>query len=64
MSKGKDCGATPTVLNSSVVTTNTLYQGTSTYACDTGYDETAGNNVLTCDTDGNWNGTTPQCDSK
>ena len=62
-SKGKDCGIAPTVANSSRVTTNTLYQGTSTYSCDQGYEETAGNTVLTCGTDGTWNGTTPQCDS-
>ena len=61
---GKDCGATPTVTNSSVLTTNTLYQGTSTYSCDTGYEETAGNTVLTCGSDASWRGTTPQCDSK
>ena len=64
ISTGKDCGATPRVANSSVLTTNTLYQGTSTYSCDQGYEETAGNTVLTCGTDGNWRGTTPQCDSK
>ena len=64
ISTGKDCGASPSVANSSTVTTNTLYEGTSTYSCDQGYEEIAGNTVLKCDTDGNWIGTTPQCDSK
>ena len=60
----KDCGTPLTVAKSDKVTTSTEYQGTATYTCEAGYEETAGNDVLTCGTDGTWTGTTPQCESK
>ena len=54
-----DCGAFPTIDHGSV-TGDTVYGGTATVNCDTGYDLSG---TLTCGLDGAW-GTSPTCDPK
>ena len=43
----------------------TVYQSVATYNCHNGHELTiTGNEMRTCGSDGSWNGTAPECNSK
>ena len=59
-----DCGALSTKLDDgSAAQTGTKYLDTTVYTCNVGYMFSVGNVTLnvTCQADGNWSGSVPQC---
>ena len=45
---------------SDFVNTSALVNATSTYTCNEGY-KLVGNKMVTCQSNGNWSGGTPEC---
>lgn len=63
----KDCGSPPAVSDSTqIIAPDTRYGATVTYACDRGFRDTSGGNlVLTCNASGMWDGpAVPSCDGE
>ena len=57
-----ECPALPNPANGQVLTTDTVYQSTAIYSCDTGYTLSGGQSTRTCQDNGQWNGSAPECD--
>ena len=56
-----DCGAAPTPANGTIASqTGTTFNSTVSYACNSGYERTAGDTGLTCSASG-WVGIPPTC---
>ena len=60
---GITCSAAPSVLHAVVQVSNSgVFPSSATYTCAAGYELASGsNNRLTCNTDGGWDGSIPQC---
>ena len=56
-----DCGDLDDPPNGQVTLTGTTFGSMATYECDSGF-TLVGNQVRTCEDDGNWSGTEPICD--
>ena len=55
-----DCGDPGTPTNSQRSLSSTTYNSVVTYTCDVGY-TLLGSNSRTCQSDGQWSGSVPQC---
>jgi len=55
------CGALPVISHTSNNNTGTDYDDTITYTCLSGYENTSGNLVRTCQADKTWSGSPPVC---
>ena len=58
-----DCGALGNPANGVVSKSNTTYNSTATYSCNTGYTLT-GDKIRTCLESGFWSGSAPTCTGK
>ncbi len=54
------CGSLSNPANGQVLTTDTVYQSTAIYSCDTGY-TLSGDRIRTCQDNGEWSGVDPDC---
>ena len=61
LSPAIDCGDLDEPSNGQVTLTGTTFGSMATYECDSGF-TLVGNQVRTCQDDGNWSGTEPVCD--
>ena len=61
-----DCDVLDTIENGYIeYSDGTVYQSVATYNCHNGHNlAMTGNEMRTCGSDGNWNGTAPTCDSE
>ena len=57
---GIDCGNPGTPTNAQRTLSSTTYNSVVTYTCDVGY-TLQGANSRTCQSDGQWSGSAPQC---
>ncbi len=55
------CSLLANLTNGQVLTTDIVYQSTVTYSCDNGY-TLSGNQLRTCQANGQWSGSDPDCD--
>ena len=55
-----DCGDPGTPTNGQRSLSSTIYNSVVTYTCDVGY-TLQGSNSRTCQVDGQWSGSVPQC---
>ncbi|XP_053378181.1 complement receptor type 1-like isoform X2 [Mercenaria mercenaria] len=55
------CGMLSNPANSNVSQTGTTYLETATYVCNTGYEQTGGSSIRTCQADGTWSGSELVC---
>ena len=60
---GIDCGDPGTPTNGRRSLSSTTYNSVVTYTCDVGY-TLQGSNSRTCQSDGQWSGSVPQCKRK
>ena len=58
-----DCGDPGTPTNGQRSLSSTTYNSVVTYTCDVGY-TLQGSNSRTCQSDGRWSGSVPQCNRK
>lgn len=59
-----DCQGLDNPTDGTISVTATTYGATATYACDTGYERTAGDATRTCQDDETWSGEAATCTSK
>ena len=55
------CGALPVISHTSNRNTGTVFPESIIYTCLSGYEQTSGNSVRTCQDDKNWTGSPPVC---
>ena len=56
-----DCGTLSSPSNGQVILTGIAFGSTATYACNSGFN-LVGNMQRTCQNNGDWSGTQPNCD--
>ena len=64
LSPAVNCGDPGTPRNGRRTGSSTTYNSVVTYTCNTGYTLTQGSNRRTCQSNGQWSGTAPRCNSK